>query len=106
MLSTKTRLARVGEKLAARLFHRRPDPAQQEADAARNALLQELADCRRQLRCAEQQFNMAAEEALIESCVYEYRALLSRYDCLVRRAREQGIRLTQEAVVRSTCEVC
>lgn len=61
-----------------------------EAAQAHRELIEDLLECRRQMEQADVRFNLLSEPELIESCVYEYRALQVRYDCLVRKARETG----------------
>ncbi len=63
----------------------------QQADAQRADLLQDLAECRRRLRHAEQMFDLVTDPVLIDSCVYQRRALQAQYDGILMQARAQGI---------------
>ncbi len=62
-----------------------------DAYAVRTELLADLAECRRQIQHAESCFDLVTDPAMIESCVYQCRALQARYDALVLQARAQGI---------------
>lgn len=87
-------LGRLWDHLQAPLRRRRQRAEQlAEADRQRDELLQDLAECRRQLQNIDALFNLVGEPEQIESCVYQYRALQARYDGLVRRARQQGLTL-------------
>lgn len=62
-----------------------PDHGEQESE------LRQLRECigtvRRELNQAYTAFNMADDEDLVESCVFEINALQARYNYLLKRAK-------------------
>jgi hypothetical protein len=57
----------------------------------REVLLREISILKEKLERNRYLFNQATDSDLIESFLYEEKALLSRYDFLIKRAREEGI---------------
>ncbi len=85
------------QRLFDRLGRARADRQRaQQAVAQRTALLQDLAECRCQLHHTEQLFDMVTDPLLLDSCVYQQRALQARYDGLVLQARQLGITAWQK----------
>lgn len=68
------------------LFARRRQAAALEAE--RRELLASLASTRTQIQQAYGGFNTVCDNDLIESYVFEIKALQSRYDYLLRRVKE------------------
>lgn len=54
-------------------------------------LLAEIEEVCRQIACNRQWFALEGNQDLIESCIYEDRALQARYRHLLEAARKQGI---------------
>ena len=54
-------------------------------------LLEELTDLQLQLNAARSQFDILTDGELIEACCFQLKALSTRYDCLIREARRQGL---------------
>ena len=67
------------------LSRRRPSAA---LEAERRELLAALASTRTQIQQAYGGFNTVCDSDLIESYVFEIKALQSRYDYLLRRVKE------------------
>lgn len=57
------------------------------------ALLRDLEALQKQIRQVDSNFNMATDEDLVESYIYESNALAARYRYLMREAKEQKSRL-------------
>ena len=53
-------------------------------------LFNELGDMRAALEDAYMRFNMTSEPELVDACVYELNAALSRYNYLLRIIKESG----------------
>ena len=69
-------------------------------DASMQELFSELSDTRFALSQAYARFNAVCEPELVDSCVYEINAELSRYDYLLRQIKERG----GEAVCKTCSE--
>lgn len=63
----------------------------QEVPAENQAILDEIREVNRELRCVERWFEMECNEDLIEACIYQKEALNARYRYLMARARQHGI---------------
>ena len=72
------------ERIVPGLAPRAVDPA--EAEGAK--LRQRLAQVRLQLDCAQDLFNTATDEAMLDSCIYEMQSLQVYYSFLVRQLRQ------------------
>ena len=59
-------------------------------DASMQDLFRELDDTRFALAQAYGRFNAVCEPELVDACVYEINAVLSRYDFLLRQIKERG----------------
>ena len=59
-------------------------------DASMQDLFSELSDTRVALSQAYARFNAVCEPELVDACVYEINAELSRYDYLLRQIKERG----------------
>ncbi len=81
----------MGETVQAFRLGRRSDPAAEE----RRALLESMADTRRALNQAYNNFNLHSDPDMVESYVYEINALQSRYAYLARRMKELEHRAAQ-----------
>ena len=57
------------------------------------AILRDLEALQKQIRQVDSNFNMATDEDLVESYIYESNALAARYRFLLREAKEQKSRL-------------
>ena len=69
-------------------------------DASMQELFSELSDTRFALSQAYARFNAVCEPELVDSCVYEINAELSRYDYLLRQIKERS----GEAVYKTCSE--
>ena len=67
-------------------------------DASMQDLFRELDDTRFALAQAYGRFNAVCEPELVDACVYEINAVLSRYDFLLRQIKERG--------GRAVCKTC
>ncbi len=72
----------VRERLA------QPDKEKRED---REKLLLDIKKVSMQIAQAESRFQMASDEDLIDSCIYEMEALNAQYRYLLRKAKEEGI---------------
>ncbi len=73
----------------------KPRTPKSEAQAkADDLILSEIADVSRKLENIRNRFNFEIEYDMIESCIFEERALLSRYRHLLNVAREKGVTCT------------
>ena len=59
-------------------------------DASMQDLFSELSDTRFALAQAYARFNAVYEPELVDACVYEINAVLSRYDYLLRQVKARG----------------
>lgn len=59
----------------------------------RAPILEDIEDVLRRLGENQQHFDMASDEDLIDSIIYEKTALLKRYTYLLKTARAQGVRV-------------
>ncbi len=59
-------------------------------------LIQTLRQLEQQLRDNETAFNMTLEQDLLEACIYDGKALRSRYRYYMNLARARGIRAGEE----------
>ena len=76
----------------------KPKTSESEPQAkAANLILSEIADVSRKLQNIRNRFDFETEYDMIESCIFEERALLSRYRHLLNVAREKGITCTPTA---------
>lgn len=73
--------------LAARRSAAQAKKERQEALRQRDELIGELRECRLQLEHTDSMFNLVCDPDLVESCIYQYRALQARYDGLLLAAR-------------------
>lgn len=64
----------------------RPAP-QTPTDVENAEIRQKLAEVRLQMDCAEDLFNTAIDEAMLDSCIYKIKSLQVYYSFLVRRLR-------------------
>ena len=62
-----------------------------EISAEDQAILEEIREVNRQLRCIDRWFQMECNEDLIEAWIYQKEALHARYRYLMARARQNGI---------------
>ena len=70
------------------------------SDPRLQELFTELSDTRFALAQAYDRFNAACEPELVDSCVYEINAVLSRYNYLLRQIKERN----GEAVYKTCSE--
>ena len=73
-------------------------PEAPRAAAEKRALLQELDETLYDLRCARALFEQASAPELVEASVYQIKSAESRYNYLLRKAKEIG--LTQLSLQR------
>ena len=69
----------------------------QEAIEQYREILRDLERLRTQIEQVDSNFNMATDEDLVESYIYEANALAARYRFLLREAKEQKSRLGKAA---------
>ena len=69
-------------------------------DASMQELFSELSETRFALAQAYDRFNAVCEPELVDSCVYEINAVLSRYNYLLRQIKERS----GEAVYKTCSE--
>ena len=67
-------------------------------DASMQDLVSELSDTRAALSQAYARFNAVCAPELVDACVYEINAELSRYDYLLRQIKERG--------GKAACKMC
>lgn len=60
------------------------------SDASMQELFSELSETRFALSQAYNRFNAVCEPELVDSCVYEINAVLSRYNYLLRQIKARG----------------
>lgn len=63
-------------------------------------LIRELREVKRQLDTVNRNFDMTADEDLVESYIYESNALLARYRYLLRSARESRAKDSLRGILR------
>lgn len=63
-------------------------------------LIRELREVKRQLDTVNRNFDMTADEDLVESYIYESNALLARYRYLLRVARENRTKDSLRGILR------
>ncbi len=59
-------------------------------DRSMQELFSELSETRFALAQAYSRFNAVSEPELVDACVYEINAVLSRYDFLLRQIKQRG----------------
>lgn len=62
-----------------------------KADIYAKEVLEDIREVNRQLQEIEVRFNLASDSDLIESLIYEERALRARYTYLLRLAKAKGV---------------
>ncbi len=72
----------------ASLFHQRKQAGRKQREEERKTLRASLASTQAQLHQAYCGFNLASDQDLVESYVFEIKALQSRYDYLLRQIKE------------------
>lgn len=66
--------------------------AETEEAEFRNQLLEDLDFVSHRLERIRESYDMTAEPELVESLIYEEKAMKSRYDYLIRTAKEKGLK--------------
>lgn len=66
-------------------------------ESEQDSILYEIADVSKKLENIKNRFNFETEYDMIDACIFEERALLSRYRHLITVAREKGITCTPVA---------
>ncbi|MDE5859690.1 MAG: DUF2508 family protein [Oscillospiraceae bacterium] len=73
-------------------FFERKNTETKELTELRNQLLDDLDFVSDRLERIRESYDMTAEPELVESLIYEERAMRSRYDYLIRVAKENNIK--------------
>ena len=73
-----------------KLFNK-TDRAEQEENEFRRQLLEDLDYVSNRLERIQESYNMTAEPELVDALIYEEKALRSRFDYLIRIAKEKNI---------------
>jgi len=76
---------------------------QTTAPSQKEQLMLDIEDINRQMKATQQNLNLATDECLIDSYIYELTALNKRYQYYIRRAKKEGIvafRCTDKASVQ------
>lgn len=71
-----------------------------EKAEARENLMTEIREAGQRLENAYQRFELAKDEDLIESSIFEIEALKAQYRFLLKTAREQNVTLSADASMR------
>lgn len=74
-----------------KIFEKKNAETKEEADF-RNQLLEDLDFVSNRLERIRESYDMTAEPELVESLIYEEKAMKSRYDYLIRIAKESGLK--------------
>ena len=85
------------DKYMMRLRMESKERENQEAIEQYREILRDLERLRTQIEQVDSNFNMATDEDLVESYIYEANALAARYRFLLREAKEQKSRLGKAA---------
>lgn len=64
------------------------DPTGFDPDARERELRQQMRDLRDAIEQAQLRFDLACDELLVDSCIFELNALSARYRFLVRQAKQ------------------
>ena len=81
------------EVMQMKLFTRK-DPDQQAEQDFRRQLLEDIGFVSERLERIRESFDMTAEPELVDALIYEEKALRSRFDYLIRVAKEKNIKCT------------
>ena len=73
-----------------RLF-KRNDPELQEEENFRRQILEDLDFVSERLERIRESYDMTSEPELVDALIYEEKALRSRFDYLIRTAKEKNI---------------
>lgn len=73
---------------------------EKEEPGEADELIRELREVKRQLDTVNRNFDMTADEDLVESYIYESNALLARYRYLLRAARESRAKDSLKGILR------
>lgn len=73
-----------------RLF-KRNDPSEKDEQEFRRQLLADLDFVSQRLERIRESYDMTAEPELVDALIYEEKALRSRFDYLIRTAKEKNI---------------
>lgn len=73
-------------------FFEKKDTASREEIEFRNQLLEDLEFISNRLARIRESFDMTAEPELVDSLIFEEKAMKSRYDYLIRIAKENNIK--------------
>lgn len=76
----------LSQWLLGRLSGRKP-ATQEELEEME--LMREIDDMQMRLKSAHSRFDFVSDEDMVESCIYEIESLESRYQHLIRRAKEK-----------------
>ncbi len=80
-------------EMAAKLMARIRPKAENPQDSLNQEILQQVQQVREQMECLEARFNLASDDALIESVIYEMNALHVKYDYLLKRAKAMKVKV-------------
>ena len=80
-------------EMAAKLMQRIRPKAQNPQKEINEEILQQVQQVREQMDCLETRFNLASDDALIESAIYEMNALHVKYDYLLKRAKAMKVKV-------------
>ena len=70
---------------------KKTDPAEHEEQEFRRQLLEDLDFVSERLERIRESYDMTSEPELVEALIYEEKALRSRFDYLIRTAKEKNI---------------
>lgn len=76
-----------------KLFKKR-DPERLAEDEFRKQILEDLDFVSQRLLRIQESYDMTAEPELVDALIYEEKALRSRFDYLIRIAKEKNIKCT------------
>lgn len=83
------------------MIHLWTKKAVDEEAEAREKLVTEIREAGQRLENAYQRFELAKDEDLIESSIYEIEALKAQYRFLIKTAKEQHVMCSADASMRS-----
>lgn len=69
----------------------------------RRYIIEAIEDAKLELEIVRNSFNFISESKLIDSLIYKERDIVSRYDHLLQKAKEKGIKVSEGYIYNNNC---
>lgn len=71
----------------------------------RNYIISAIEEAKQELEMIRISFNFISDSNLVESLIYKERDIMARYEYLLKRAKEKGIKASDSYIYNNVCKI-